>query len=1410
MANRIDTYLAELNASDLGRSYLPANVTLTPADVTDRYRKYKDLLRKRIKKYPQLPMATIMLANIPRAPKPPKPALVGRQSRGALWRELKAYYERYAIPFRSRYVYSNESRQSLRRRLSGLNPNVSFVTTHNAFHGVATVHSYDVPDPVAFSFTAVSELMLTPTVELIKRQMRAENLMEDEVGVQSHPVMCRIYYHVGLRRAQEDPDVPTMFVYLWDNSQKYVTPSADIESIVSGKMNEVFNRFVEYEGSGSGFSLCRINSVNVSFWPHTSFKGSSFIELPTSIKERNAVLNIKNKDNMCFFYCILAQLHPIDRLDHPDRVAKYKPFLSELKVDEFQAPFPIDGREYARFEKVHEHLDISVNVYTIDTDEHIVPCYVTSCEKKNHCDLLYIGGGNSSEVSKLKTEEVKEDFRVKPNGHYTLIRSFSRLCAHETKHTSKQYWCKQCISRYSTLEGLEQHKKNGCLFKTATFMPEKGKNDIMKFKSIHKAEMMPIFCTADFESVLINKTQDKPQASGSSDEVKSTEILNQHDVCGFCIRVCSKIEGIDTRTIQFRGTKPGEAIAMFVRTIRILGMEVADYYARKERMIITDEDRDRIEMELRENKCYLCGKDFKSYEKMMYNHNSERPMTTFEFRECPVRDHCHITGKFLGMAHNSCNLSRQQRYKFMPVIFHNLSGYDGHMIVREFNNNGGFDIELIPESAEKYISFDIVEKYGIKGSVEDYQAKYQNGDKYESMPESMCKVRFIDSFKFMSSKLETLVENLAQDPMNFPNLIDTLIANSNKCDNLTHEQRLKLVSKYMNDEYFMSQVKLLLRKGVYPYEWVDSYEKLSRSHCDWTIDDFYSHVSGDTISKEDYEHYKKVCESFGCILTSEYHDLYLMTDAVLLADVWQNFQKLCMDVYGLDPCWYYTAPGLSFDAALKITDVKLELITDVDMYSFIERGIRGGVSTIFHRYACAKNQYVTREEDMNEMLNNGEQKDNEYLMYLDANNLYGVGMTSMLPIGGFEWEEIGKDEEFDVNNIEWMYEDESIGYIVECDLEYPEALHDSHNDFPLAPELLKVTKEMVSDFTKDYYDTTGSKHTESMMLVPNLLNKNNYITHCENLRLYVSLGLRLTKIHRVLRFNQSRWLSSYIMLNTEMRAKARNNFQKDFHKLMNNSVYGKTMENVRNHSDIQLCNNLEKFLNVLKRPRVDKVNILDTSLVSVEMKKNRVTLNKPIYVGFAVLEASKRHMYNFHYNVMKPKYGENISVLFTDTDSLFYSIKTDDVYDDFSKMQQYFDFSNYPKDHPLYSRKNAAKLGYFKDESGGIPITEFVGLRAKMYSYTVLNDKAKHERAKGVTRAVIKNSITHDDYLDCLFGVKPEEMRQSETMYMIRSKNHQVYTIRQTKTSLSSGDSKRYILDDGINTLAHGHWRIPK
>ncbi|RYA73341.1 hypothetical protein DD592_25865, partial [Enterobacter cloacae complex sp. 2DZ2F20B] len=679
--------------------------------------------------------------------------------------------------------------------------------------------------------------------------------------------------------------------------------------------------------------------------------------------------------------------------------------------------------------------------------------------------------------------------------------------------------------------------------------------------------------------------------------------------------------------------------------------------------------------------------------------------------------------------HQSCNLN----YKdicVIPVVFHNMSGYDAHFFIKELSNSIKGDIKLLPINKERYISFT---KF-----VEDTKVS----------------LRFIDSFRFMPHSLDKLSSNL---------------------DN---SQKIITLANCNNMEEF----DLLNRKGVFPYDYINSWEKLLETKLP-EKEDFYSRLSDENIKYEDYSHATNVWNTFNIHTLGEYSDLYLKTDVLLLADVFEAFRTTCLNTYQLDPLHYYTAPGLTFDAMLKTTEIKLELLTDIDKVLFVERGIRGGVSQCSNRYGKANNKYMPKEEY-------DPSKDSTYLMYFDVNNLYGAAMSQYLPYGEFEFV-----ENFNIADILDTPENSAIGYIIECDLDYPIDLHEIHSDLPLAPE------HMIPPISR----------SKLKKLLLTLYPKKNYVIHYRNLKMYIKFGMKIKCVHRVMKFKQSAWLKEYIDLNTKLRQQAKNDFEKDFFKLMINAIYGKCMENVRKHRDIRLVSKWEGRWGVrslISKPNFHSSVVFDDDSAIIEMSKLEVFLNKPIYVGFCILDISKTFLYEFHYDYIKKTFKNNAKLLYTDTDSLIYEFHVDDIYKYIKKDSHRFDTSDYDL-YNIYDieLKNKKVPGLMKDENNGKIMLEFVGLRSKMYAYRIASDdfnKKLVKKSKGSTKASLK-TITFENYKECLFNNRSYEKSQR----LIKSKHHTVYTVKQEKVVLSPSDDKRIVTRFATDTRPWGYHISP-
>ena len=705
------------------------------------------------------------------------------------------------------------------------------------------------------------------------------------------------------------------------------------ESLEASKQN-VLNKIAVWISEGSGWTIQSVDNHYLNVVKYQPMKGSSYIELPQELRNSaKGLINMKNEDNECFRWCHIRHLNP--QAKDPQRIKKVdKQYIENPNYSGIE--FPVATKQYNKIEKQNE---ININVFGYE-DKQPYPIYVSKEKYEDCLNLLLI------------TEN--------ENKHYVLIKDFNKFMYNQTKHKERKHFCMHCLQCFSSERVLNNHREN-CIQVNGTQaikMPTKDDN-MLKINNLHKQLPVRFVIYADFEAII-----EKIHGCQRDDDKSYTEAYQKHTDCGYGYKVVCCYDDKYTKPEQiYRGEK---AVYRFMEAmleeVKYCKKVMKTEFNKPLKMIKEDEEKFQ-----KADECHICNKK--------YNETDVR-----------VRDHCHITGKYRGSAHKDCNLNFQISDK-IPVIFHNLCGYDSHFIMQEigelvkkntYKNKKGekcqMNINAIPNNMEKYMAFMLGNH-----------------------------LTFIDSFQFMSSSLEKLVSNLPKESL-----------------------------KYTSKKFKGEKLDLMAQKGVYPYDYMDSFDKFHEKLP--TKEDFYSILNNQHISDDEYKHAQNVWSTFYLKNMGEYHNLYLKSDILLLADVFENFRKTCLEYYKLDPCHYFTSPGLSWDAMLKMTNIKLELMTDVDMFQFIEKGLRGGISYIANRYGKANNKYM-KEYD--------EKAPSKYIMYLDANNLYGWAMSQYLPTGAFKWL---TEKQINNLNLAKYQEDSNKGLILEVDLEYPEGLHYLHND----------------------------------------------------------------------------------------------------------------------------------------------------------------------------------------------------------------------------------------------------------------------------------------------------------------------------------------------------------------------------
>lgn len=719
---------------------------------------------------------------------------------------------------------------------------------------------------------------------------------------------------------------------------------------------------------------------------------------------------------------------------------------------------------------------------------------------------------------------------------------------------------------------------------------------------------------------------------------------------------------------------------------------------------------------------------------------------------CLDKKHCHICGKPFNKTDKIVlDHMHQVRYSNIRGPAHaqcNLQYRNSLFLPVFFHNLRNYDSHLIIKklTSAETSSLNIIPV---------------NSEKFTTF--TLGNIRFLDSFLFLDASLSTLIENLEKSGHSFP-----------------------IFNKFYEAEENRS---LLRRKNIFPYSYFSTKDILKEKTLP-PQEKFFNYLTQSHISTEDYQHALHVYNAFGCNTFADYLKIYTDVDTLMLAEVVTSFRRMSMTNYGLDPAFFVTAPQLTWEAGLKFCRAELELLTDINKYIFLESQMRGGVCLLGKRFAQANNPYLGDNYDFSKPLS--------YILALDATNLYGFAMCKPLPTGQFVWL---KDTEFETFNLNDKNENDPVGYILEVDLSYPDHLHESHNDFPLAPEHLNITKEMLSPYQKEVIEKLNIfLPSQNKKLVPNFFPKSHYVLHYLNLKYYVKKGMVIKKIHNILAFAQEPWLKPYIEFNNLKRQEAISIFEKNFFKKMNNAFFGKTCQNVRKKVDVKAALTPEKCSKYMSSPLLNRFDCINESLVLFNLKKKSLYLDKPIFIGFCILDIAKLRMYQLYYDYFKKYYKTNCELLYTDTDSLYLHIRTTDAYEDQKKnfFREILDLSNFHPQHFCFDSANAGQLGILKNETC-IPIQSFVGLRCKMYCFQYGSHLKK--TAKGVSGNCLKQ-YDFNSFKNVLFG---EKILRSE-QHFIKSKKHVVNTVLQNKVSLSTFYDKKYLLPDKINSNSFGHY----
>ena len=737
-----------------------------------------------------------------------------------------------------------------------------------------------------------------------------------------------------------------------------------------------------------------------------------------------------------------------------------------------------------------------------------------------------------------------------------------------------------------------------------------------------------------------------------------------------------------------------------------------------------------------------------------------------------VRDHCHLTGKYRGPAHSKCNINvTQKQSNFIPFIIHNFSKNDCHMFFKKLvdKKKDKVDFEIIPKTNEEYISV----TYG-------------------------C-IRFIDSYRFLSSGLDSLVMTLVDnsnktlknlkeeivDNDEILNIIIEILEDDKTIKDLKKDypEEIKNLEEALLDYLGENDPKILktgfpdkwkhLTKKLVPYEYFNSIDDYQKPVNNLKKEDFFSKLKNKCPDDEEIQRTKDIIKRFNIKNGEELTEIYLKSDVLLFACVFEKFIKVSVNEFGINPLYCVSLPGYTLLCGLKYTGINLQTLQDKDMIWLFENNIRGGISSVMG------NRYMKSD-------------DNKKILYIDANNLYGHSMSQYLP-----YDEIKFNNNMTLEDIINTPDDNDIGYFIEVNLIYPDNIKQKTKNFPFAPMNKKINPDNFNNYMKEIKPDT---YIQSSKLICDWSDKKNYSIHYRMLEFYIRHGMIIDKVHNKISFKQSKWLEKYINFNTQKRNKAKNDFEKDFYKLLNNAFYGKTMENVRNRLKIKFIkkDDHRELIKQQSKLTFNGIHKAYENCDSYTFKQNEVLMDKPIYLGFTVLELGKLLMYETYYDILKTYFGqENIQLHYMDCDSFVLSIETENIINDLKNLRDLFDRSNLNKNHELFSNKNKKVVGKFKIETPeNIWIDEFVALRSKCYAFKCGNNSKN--KLKGISKSQSKN-IKFEEYYNCLFG---REYQQECDNYILRSINHDMDLQKVKKSTLSIFHDKRCY----INNIENKPW----
>lgn len=1181
---------------------------------------------------------------------------------------------------------------------------------------------------------------------------------------------------------------------------------------------------------------------------------AAYLPAPLWINHRKCVINVKNQDKKCFRYAMeVAWYHkhnPDGNLgQNPERITDGK--YIEDHFDYSELTYPVHPLDLDQFERKNSQHQIQINVIHANNVEGQVSM-LRHPSKENRPEEM-----NKKWIINLLILEnsIEGETDSMTDSHWCYITKLPALLrAGQAKTSHKRYLCTRCLRDFRTNKSLCNHQVL-CGSKKAQVEVLPPKEEAYRyFTAMHKLVNCPFVIYADFES--FNKILVNPAVSK-----KGSKKITQHVAASYCFQVvCQKqpqlnwYETYSSPAVDWHAQSGQEVGTHFIQQLlaakKTIDKHLTTYfnypphnyhqpahyfnplipqgkccyckldlrygYMRHWYFTLYDDasswtveySDDAEDEESKELKKKALAEYWMIHKKLSYHRKKSCLLKTSRICQLLFRRNQYAVhsctpyqqyNNYVGESHYACHRSAYKTSK-IPVVFHNLSGYDGHLIMQSLDSRIFFDLNRkdhfsgIPQAGDKFMAF------------------------------SFCGLEFIDSYRFMLASLDELTDNLRKEG-EAPFKITQ------------HVMKQYLTNR--NIPYDAQIRTLLMKKGQFPYEYFDHPCRFLETALP-PIESFHNTLRNEECSLSKYQHAQDVWSQLKCETFQDYHDIYLLLDVVLLADIFENFRLICMQENGLEPLKYISLPGYTFDAALRYIKVINTLDTqyiqdenlpfehqlfsegEEDKYEFVEASIRGGISMTPGRLATANHRFMHRSYDSTQLAS--------FIALLDANNLYGWAMSQSLPLNNYHWiDPKSMSLRHHILQILAMTENQPMGMIYEIDGYFPDECHDLLSDFPPAPVNESIPEDITSPYYKELCEKYESKHDhKTPKLLCHLLPRSRYKVYYRSLQQYMQLGFEVTKIHRILGFTQCKYLAGYIDFNTKKRALAKTEFEKEFFKLLLNSLYGKFIQDNRKFQTVRAIGNDNYANKSTWDPFITHFRLINENLVLAYMKRGRILLNSPIAIGSVILDQSKWLMYDFWYRKLKPVFSTRLRLLITDTDSLCIQVETDDLMLEMKQkgLLKYMDLSNWPKDKSYfnecyYDATYQKAIGYFKWECVGQYIQQVIALRSKMYSIDfyerpcqgcqasnilVCRCNANKATAKGVSKPV-KQQLTHMKYMECLVSEENYTL-QREFMHRIGSINNQLYLSQMNKITLSPTDSKLW-LKNATETLPYGHYRIP-